>query len=150
MISITVTCGSCGDSEELEVHEQVYGHFDLPDGWIEDPEDDEEHLCEQCQIEQGLLPEGPEEWVDPNPPVPVMHTQTGFNGRCGCGALVWSKTTPVGPVVCSVCQHIKRQRPKLLDVGELPNCPKCGSNAYCKTGCPDCGAQGWGTLNDGT
>ena len=54
MITITVECDTCGDDEQVEVDFPCWVDREdlLPPGWQENPEDEDEHICAQCLLEQ--------------------------------------------------------------------------------------------------
>jgi hypothetical protein len=117
-ISITVTCDTCNDSEEVEYE---FGAVSLPDGWVEDPDDDEQHLCEQCQIDKGLL-EPPPPVIYVITPAQPLRAANGWTTECRqCRAGIWIPAADVDaslfePRTCAVCQHLAG--PKQLCAGQ--------------------------------
>lgn len=116
-IRTTITCDDCNEEEEIDM--QYIGRIDaadLPDGWIEDPDDDEQHLCNHCAVDKGLVQAPP-----PAEHVMVTHywrnAPAGFIFHCQyCRAEIWQRdyyyTTPK---TCNVCNHLNG--PKLLTGG---------------------------------
>lgn len=112
-IRTTVTCDECNDDEEVDIG---WHGPELPEGWIVNPDDDEQHFCEYCAEEKGLAPV--QQVVDH-----VMRTDywrkspVGFIFTCHiCRADIWQRdyyyTTPK---TCNVCNHLNG--PKLLTGG---------------------------------